>query len=564
MAYAPDLRNQPDILFQVQRPIDPTIPTGASITIDPTLNTEPNVVDSGWIDVSKYGGGSLINIISDVSLQAYVLNASDTIGSNIQGNTAPTLLSQTGVAATLGAAFFDTYFRVVIVNVSGGTCNEYSINTTGNQVPVPPVFNSLDQPVFSFFPAPLTRSVTSGINPNGIFANQPAPGIDDSNSTSVNLGISGVFTGEWKDVTLYSEIRVSYDADVNGVNCLLQFSPDAATVERSISVPPQANTLQTNFGAVHTLNPILPYFRIVYTNGPVAQTAFNITTILSTTSGGGLISRATQIVNKFNDVSLQRIINSPEQDRNFGLTGYQSAKRVIGVHPSVPNTAFETIWIGADIGGAPDAQYNFIQAAETVRVAAGGNAADDIAGAGARIITIKGLDENWIYTEEDISLAGASASAATTTTFIRINEILVKTVGTYIDANAGNIILEGVSSGNNLAYIGAEIGRSQQAVYSVPANKTVWVNKIELSVGQNDSATVRMFQNKNADDITVPFDSVKTIEWEITDYSGATEFELSTFLMFQEMSDIYFDAERETGSGSARVSVVFEFIETDN
>ena len=410
----------------------------------------------------------------------------------------------------------------------------------------------------------IVKSVGTGDDPNGDYVNLPANGVDNGNTTAANLGISGVFTGTWCDVRLYSEIRISYDSDVNGASCFLQFSPDASTVERSIAVPPQANSLQTNFGAVHTLNPILPYFRVVYTNGGAAQTAFSLTTMLAVENGNGLISRATQVINRYNDVKLQRIINSPEQDRNFGLVGYQEAKRKFGYHASVPNSAYETVWMGADIGGAAEAVYDWLTVAETIRIAAGGNAADDTAGAGARIITVEGLDENWEFATEDIVTAGASASSATTTTFIRVNKVFTKEVGTYAGSNTGDIEIEGVSSGTNLAYIAAGIGNTQQSVYSVPAGKTAWITKIKISVGQGNSADVRMFHNDNADDITAPFTSTKHFEWGVEDYSGAAEFNFDTFLKFEEKNDIYFDAKRITGSGTAQVSVDFEFIETNN
>ena len=161
----------PTVIYQISRPTDPAIPTGAAITIDPVLNTELNVSDSGWIPVKSFGGGSLINMITDTSLQVYLMNASDTSGNNIQGNLSPSIISTIGFPSTFGAPFFDDYFRLVVVNVSGSSSNSYSIKAVGQQTPAAPVFNSIDQPIASFFPAPLNRSVITGLDVDGVFHN---------------------------------------------------------------------------------------------------------------------------------------------------------------------------------------------------------------------------------------------------------------------------------------------------------------------------------------------------------------------------------------------------------
>ena len=84
-----------------------------------------------------------------------------------------------------------------------------------------------------------------------------------------------------------------------------------------------------------------------------------------------------------------------------------------GENPAVGTTE-EDIWFGGGL-------YNWLQSAATVRIAAGGNAADDSAGAGAREIQVEGLDSNWDEATELITTNGASASTATSTSFIRVN-----------------------------------------------------------------------------------------------------------------------------------------------
>jgi len=202
----------PTTLWQVKRPTEDTIPSGATVTIDLVLNTEPNVLDSGWLPVKSYGGGSLINIITDTALEVYVMNSSDTIGSNIQGDTAPILLPQAGTSATVGAAFFDDYFRVLVVNTSGSSADEYSIRAVGSQTAVTPVFSSIDQPVYDFFPAPLSRSVIVARSPSGVYNNVPA---DTEGNLYVNLKRPSTAFGDMRTAELTPQVQVQFPYNIN-------------------------------------------------------------------------------------------------------------------------------------------------------------------------------------------------------------------------------------------------------------------------------------------------------------------------------------------------------------
>jgi hypothetical protein len=92
-----------------------------------------------------------------------------------------------------------------------------------------------------------------------------------NNSTTTPLAASAVFTGTSEDVLNYNEIRVTVYSDVvSGVDGLsMQQSTDnsnwivtdnytiAAATGKTFSIPRQAR-----------------YFRVVYTNGGVAQATF--------------------------------------------------------------------------------------------------------------------------------------------------------------------------------------------------------------------------------------------------------------------------------------------------
>lgn len=551
-----DVSLPPTVLFTAKRPTDPVIPSGVAITIDPVLNTEPNVVDSGWISVKQFGGGSLINAIGDTSLQIYLLNSSDSAGNNSQGSDTPALVSNAGFSSTIGSAFFDDFFRIVVVNVSGTTSNSFSVKAQALQTPAASVFLSVDQEVFGFFPAPLSRGIGVAINPNGSYINAPAPGVADAMGTSIPLGIGGNFTTPWCNVASFGEAKFAMSTDVESASCFIQLSHDGVSVHTSLSLPPQFVASQSKWGFIHSLNPSLPYLRINYTNGAVAQTEFDFTTTLLVSSGVGFVSRATQILDRFTDVKNSRVVNSPEQDRNFGLINYQTAERVLGVNESVGNGAFEIIW-------SKSVAYVFPQVAETLRIAAGGDAGDDSAGLGARTIKLTFLDSNWDVVTETLTTAGASASVATSVTAYRLLQAEVITVGAYHGSNLGDINIEQSTSGDVLGFISIGIGITEQAIYTVPANKTMYITEIFVSVGQNNSADVHLRSVRDVDNFSAPF-GTSIDDWSLEDYSGADNFPKKTFLKFDEKTDIFFEGERQTGSGDARISVDFDFILTDN
>jgi hypothetical protein len=397
----------PTVIFQVKRPTDPAIPSGAAVTVDPVVNAEANVADSGWIPALSFGGGSLLHIISDVSLNVYVMNSSDTLGNNIQGNTGYTLVTRAGFPTTIGAPFFDDYVRVLVENTSGSSANEYSIRMEGGQTPGPPVFTSLDKQTFKFFPAPLSR-----------------------------------------------------------------------------------------------------------------------------------------------------VVNSPSQDRNFGYIGDQEAVRFRGVNTGVPNSGYELLW-------NEGSTYNWPTTAETFRIRSGGGANDDAAGTGARSIKITYLDSNWEVQEEIIATAGASASAPTSSTGYRVLKVQVVDVGTIGGTNDNNIRIENSVSNDTVGYIQADTACTCTAVYTVPANKTLYIKRIDPSVGSSNSATIRLRARPNADVFSAPYGPFLE-EWSLQDYSGAGSFGRDTFLKFDEKTDLFVEAIRVTGSGTAEVGIDLECFLIDN
>lgn len=109
------------------------------------------------------------------------------------------------------------------------------------------------------------------------------------NTTITPLGISGTFTGQWQDCLNYQEVNVSIvsdkDSAVNGL--VFQWSADATNIGDTDVYSYYSASGGTNY----TPNPAFRYFRVVYTNGTVAQTTFSLQTILRRSMTGGSFHR---------------------------------------------------------------------------------------------------------------------------------------------------------------------------------------------------------------------------------------------------------------------------------
>jgi len=116
--------------------------------------------------------------------------------------------------------------------------------------------------------------------------------------------------------------------------------------------------------------------------------------------------------------------------------------------------------------------------ATTLRVKAG-NTNDTNGGSGAWEIELQGISATGALITETVTLAGTSASTATTQTFIRLIRFFVTKSGTYGTPSAGShadaIVIENGAGGTDWGTIplsGLAHGQSQVALYTVPLGYT--------------------------------------------------------------------------------------------
>lgn len=126
-------------------------------------------------------------------------------------------------------------------------------------------------------------SILAGLDPEGVYRPALATGIDNANSTTIPILANDAFIGGWVNVEGFEAVSISAKSDqisaVNGIYA--QFADDALgtnlrTARRETYSIESAGNL-----AYYTWHGTLGRFmRIVWTNGPVDQTEFFISTEL--------------------------------------------------------------------------------------------------------------------------------------------------------------------------------------------------------------------------------------------------------------------------------------------
>jgi len=212
-------------------------------------------------------------------------------------------------------------------------------------------------------------------------------------------------------------------------------------------------------------------------------------------------------------------------------------------------------------------QFIFRTSPSTMRIAAGGNAADTAAGAGTREVTIQGIDSNLNEVTEVIATAGASASSATTTSFWRVHRAWVSDPGTYGGNNTGNIVIEDSGGAASHIMIAAAEGQTQYAGFTIPTGKTGYLLSYWGSVGSNkDDAELKIWTRKNFNIVTPGTAGISAKRLKLN-FDGATGFipytPISPELALAALTDVWVTAVGAS-AGSSTISIDFEILLVDD
>jgi len=238
-----------------------------------------------------------------------------------------------------------------------------------------------------------------------------------------------------------------------------------------------------------------------------------------------------------------------------GNVGGHSLVHKFGRNDGVPNASFEFVNL-LGFTAWP------LSAATTVRIKAGGDAADTAAGAGAREVTVQGIDSALAELSEAITTAGASASSATTASFWRVHRAWVSSAGTYGAANTAAVTIENSGGGTDLIQIGLEEGQTQFAGWSVPTGKTAYLMSATITVDAGKASDIAMFTRANLNDASAPVDS-KRLRLYFDGVLGTMHFKPRSPLGgYAALTDIWWEAQG-AGAGT-EVSIDFELLVVDD
>jgi hypothetical protein len=372
----------------------------------------------------------------------------------------------------------------------------------------------------------------------------------DSNSTTTPLGGGATFTGQW-EINGHYDVMVSCQASAAGT-LYLDFSVDNG--DNFNTFPENGFVVAAGIHEFHIAVKGPRAFRARFVNGATDQTYLRLFVYY------GRFQKATTPLNQAIglDADATLVRTTPSWlDIARGLTSGMTTVQKFGRNTAVAST-YVPVCLGS-IYRTPQAA-----AATALRIKAGGDAGDTSAGAGAREITLEGLDENFAAVTETLATAGASASTPTTTTFTRLFRAYVSASGTYASTAAGShvddIVIENGAGGTDWATIDStNFPKSQSEIgaYSVAAGKTAYVFLTNVSVDGVKVIDMVFFHRAGIDDTAVPYSAMRAKSVNIGVGGGITSLVGSQipFGPFTGPCDVGFLVK---GTGTPSVSVEFD------
>lgn len=167
---------------------------------------------------------------------------------------------------------------------------------------------------------------------------------DSGNSTATPLIANGVFTGNWIDVTDYSEAIISVvtdqDSAIDGL--IIESSTDGVSATHYHTFSPMVNNPAGHHYA-STLDS--NYLRVLYTNGATDQTIFNIVTSLFVNPPEeGHVHPVEFVIEKDHQASLSRaLIVAKDPSGSYGNISRTSGGNLKVAIEEIETTVYEAI-----------------------------------------------------------------------------------------------------------------------------------------------------------------------------------------------------------------------------
>ena len=166
--------------------------------------------------------------------------------------------------------------------------------------------------------------------------NQTNSIVSTLNSTTTLLGSNQTFTGGWEDCSQFSSVGITLISSSNSVNngLKLQFSHNSTDILREID----STYISSANGTYFSLPIEAKYYRIIFQNGPIAQTKMVIETLLSRHPNGlSTIPVITPLTDETSLLVTRSVITGKNPDGDFenervsGVVSSNSSTTPLGV-----------------------------------------------------------------------------------------------------------------------------------------------------------------------------------------------------------------------------------------
>ena len=220
-----------------------------------------------------------------------------------------------------------------------------------------------------------------------------------------------------------------------------------------------------------------------------------------------------------------------------GLSSKISIVHKFGFNLTVPNGTWEGVL-------ALSSAFPWLTAATTVRIKAGGDAADAAAGAGMRTCTVQGLDATGVAVEEDITCNanGTLASGSTTQSFLRVFRTFAKTVGAYTVSNTAAVTIENTAGNTDLINIPAGFGQSQYCGYTIPLGKTGYLMSALVQADASKACDFRLMTRNDILTVAAPFAPARCRFYWDGVLGPSTLSPQSAVIIMPALSDVWIEA----------------------
>ena len=221
-----------------------------------------------------------------------------------------------------------------------------------------------------------------------------------------------------------------------------------------------------------------------------------------------------------------------------GLVDGYSAVHKFGLIDGTNGAGWSTIWTEGENNGNQLVPWKDIADAGVVTVTS-----DD--GADTTAVTLEGLDADYNFQTETLTLAGV-ADVVGTATWHRINRMFMET-----ETNVGNVTA--TVDSDIVSSIKAGRGQTLQAFYTVPAGKTAYLTHMQVSSNKNQAVEASLFVR--------PFGGAFRVTGGTMLYQMEHTIHYSSPIVITEKSDMDF---RAIGASNGVLSASFDLILVDN